>query len=78
MAECEELFTKFSGDYERYKTSLIVAKEIALKALGSMREWNVKADPLFNYYKFYEIRDILMVGKTTHFDDDSSLSEDKD
>lgn len=76
VSECEELFTKYSCEYENYHTSLTVAKLFASRSLSNMREWNVKEDPLFNYSKFYEIKEILSVGKTTSFgDDDNSFSD---
>jgi hypothetical protein len=66
--ECEELFTKYPEMYEKHKVSLLAVKLIgAFIIKPKLNEWEVKRDPLFLYHHYYEIREILTIGKSTTF-----------
>ena len=65
VKECEELYLKYPDLYDRFKVSLLVAKLIGAHHIKrKAAQWDIQQDGgLYLYHKFYEIREILTIGK---------------
>jgi len=71
VGECEELCMKYPEQYDQFRVSLIAIKVLVKRQLTA-KDWdNVGSDLMFNYHTYYEIREILSVGKQNgDLDDD--------